>query len=267
MHHLVPPFLHKGDKILVSMFVFYVLCFCFVFSHLFVSSNLCTTWFHLYCTKVTKSMIFLCFQSFSLLEIMQYLVLLILHSGNKIIFVLVLLHHSTSPVHAHVLSYATCAISDSAIPSPKDVIVFFCLCVCSTIPHLCTQVPHKLTNMLLMITWCLVQKLYPWLPQLPGEPGGGWKAARHLHLDLSHLPGWLLSPDMATPPDQPADNSWAQIRKHLDRTSETFKEKRSPCCLLVFLRPFWLPQSIVLQWVRRSCDGRSTHKANTIVRE
>ena len=48
-------------QILVFMFVFcvFVFCLCYVFSHLFVSCNLCTTWFHLSCIKVTK-FLYLC---------------------------------------------------------------------------------------------------------------------------------------------------------------------------------------------------------------
>ena len=220
---------------------------CYLFTNIILVCVLCV------CVMFCAFVWCLRSQSFYLLEIMRYLVL---HkSYTKVIKLFLCL--CFLPFHLSCPCQCFCPVQLLQYVTPpfnliKDVKVIFCLCVCSTIPHLCTQVPHKLTNMLLMITWCLVQKLYPWLPQLPGEPGGGWKAARHIHLDLSHLPGWLLtrhlhlphlpgwllSPDMATPPDQPADNSWAPIRKHLDRTSETFKEKRSPCCLLVFLRPY-----------------------------
>ena len=168
----------------------------------------------------------------------------------------------------------------------KDVKVILCLCVCSTNPPfpifalrcptswpICCLWSHdaKCRNFILdfpnfQVSLEVVEKqpaTFTWT--CPTCQAGSWQG-------ISTCPtckagSWVLTWQLATPPDQPADNSWAPIRKHLDRTLETFKEKRSPCCLLVFLRPFWLPQSIVLQWVRRSCDGRSKHKVIIIVRE
>ena len=131
------------------MFVFcvFVFCLCYVFSHLFVSCNLCTTWFHLSCIKVTKFLylclcfmfcvfvLCLCSQSFYLLEIMRYLVL---HkSYTKVIKLFLCL--CFLPFHLSCPCQCFCPVQLLQYLTPpfnliKDVKVILCLCVCSTNP-------------------------------------------------------------------------------------------------------------------------------------
>ena len=124
-------------------------CMCYVFTNIILVCVLCVCF--MFCVFV----LCLCSQSFYLLEIMRYLVL---HKSYTEVIKLFLCL-GFLPFHLSCPCQCFCPVQVLQHLAPpfnliKDVKVIFCLCVCSTIPHLCTQVPHKLTNMLLMITWC-----------------------------------------------------------------------------------------------------------------
>ena len=166
LHHLVPPLLHKGD----NSFVF---CACVFLACDFVLCNFCNTSLHLACTNLTKFLYVLCIYKHNsclcfvcvfyvlcfflcLCSQSSYLSYLVLHkSYTKVIKLFLCL--CFLPFHLSCPCQCFCPVQVLQHLAPpfnliKDVKVIFCLCVCSTIPHLCTQVPHKLTNMLLMIT-------------------------------------------------------------------------------------------------------------------
>ena len=130
LHHLVPPLLHKGDKVLC-----FVLCVCVFHAFDFVLCNFCNTSLHLACTNLTKlfyvlciykhnsffvfCVCVLCFVFFFVFVFPIFLSILsgftqILHKGDKIIFVFVLLTIPPLLSMPMFLSCASFATSGSA---------------------------------------------------------------------------------------------------------------------------------------------------------